>query len=199
MLKFNVALLFVIVLLISNCGTDSKPVAVSNQTYQNPLKNVSVRDLNSDEEISQFLVDLMEQDQFIRKLEPKTTDDKNKNRQERFKHSQQLITSDKINLQKAKEFLDFHGFPDPTKHGEDGYRGILFVLHHSPRNNIDRHKYLPVFYDAFKEGKIAEELFDFYLGRMYDFEFGKRIKMDSPFKPAERIEKYLEAFNFKPN
>ncbi len=164
-------------------------------TTPNPIKNVVIQDLKTDQQQRNFLSDLFDHDQYLRKNSPATAEF-GYNSPGHKSYYKKLKASDLICLEKATQFLDIHGFPDPEKHGPNGYMGIIYVLHHSSKDNLVRHKYLPIFYEAYQEGKIDESHFDFYLGRMYDFEFGKRLKMESPFKSADRIAKYMEAFEF---
>ena len=202
MFKYYFLFLFVFTLLFSSCQGESKQADSANVeavTSTPSIENVVIEDLKTDAQISKFLADLFYIDQHYRDQSPQVEKDFGRNSPEHKAHYKKMNEADNICLVKAKQFLDVHGFPDPNRHGSDAYQGILYVFHHSPSNNVDRHEYLPIFYQAYQEGKLDESRFDFYLGRMYDYECGKRMEMESPFKPADRIAKYIEAFNFKPN
>ncbi len=187
-------------ILLFGCKADPTDVHTSHDDkVPASIENVVIEELKTDQQITQFLNNLMQLDQYYRKKYDKIQKKYGHNSPEAKSTISSLQSTDLILRKQAKKFLAVHGFPDPQKHGESAFEGILYVYHHTPDDNLLRHESLPIFYKAYKEGKLDESRFDFYLGRMYDNEFGKRLEMESPFKSADRIERYLEALKFSPN
>ena len=193
--------IYVFTMLISSCQSESNTTKVSslNESKLEALQQINVSDIKTTEQHTEFLTTLIHEDQAVREESTSIQKKFGHSSPELKAHYNHFMAIDKILQEKAIAYLDMYGFPDPAKYGTKGTEAILYVFHHSASDNAIRHRYLPLFYKAYQAGKIDESLFDFYLGRMYDNEFGTRMKMESPFKSADRIAKYLEAFKFSTN
>jgi len=199
MSKFPILLLMISLFLVS-CESGEK----QNYTIQRSaapsevsVKDVDINTLKTDEAKTKFLDKLMAADQNLRIQETEVGKKYGHNSKEHQEIWKRINAADAINLNKVRTYFDSFGFPDPKVVGEKGVRAMVMVIHHAPYKSDARREFLPTLYQGYKDKKLDKDLFDFFLGRMYDAEFGKRMKMETPFKADDRITAYLDALNFK--
>jgi len=56
-----------------------------------------------------------------------------------------------------------------------------------------RNSHFESLYSAYANGDIDETSFCIYLGRTYRFQFGERLKMESPYTELDEIEALIKA------
>ena len=52
-------------------------------------------------------------------------------------------------------------------------------------------------YEAYLKGDIDDGAISFYLGRMYEMKNGERLRMESPYKSEDEINKLIEELNLE--
>jgi len=75
---------------------------------------------------------------------------------------------------------------------------MLFVFHHLPgrTGTYDLKKqYLPMFMKAYRNGDISDTGITFFLNRMYEDKYGKRMPIENPFTTEKEIRLLLEQLN----
>lgn len=114
------------------------------------------------------------------------------NRKERHK-------ADASNMQKIEKYLDIHGHPKRSEVGEMAASTPWTVIHHqSGRNNDEiRHKYFPMFYQAYWDEDIKGSQMWLFLDRMYYFKHGERFKMKSPYMEADAIDSMIQVLEIR--
>ncbi len=125
-----------------------------------------------------FLFKIWDDDQNPRRLDLVVNEQRN------IKEMDSLY---QLNLKRVDLYLNYWGYPEPTIFGEIPGSAPITVVHHAP-DIPTREKYFPVFYKAFKEGKIRGTGFTFYLQRWHKMKFGKRVEFDRPFTEEEELE-----------
>lgn len=95
--------------------------------------------------------------------------------------------TDLENLAKIEAFFQLHGHPSLVNHSIAAVGAPWMVIHHQSRNKA-RFRNFPYLYEAHLKGDLGGGSLAFFLGRMYEFEFGERKTYDKPFTDEIEIQ-----------
>jgi len=99
--------------------------------------------------------------------------------------------NDSLNLIKVEAYLKYWTYPNKSDFDLKERQSLITVIHHIADVEV-KEKYFPIFYKAFKEGKIRGTSFTFYLQRWHDMKFGERVEFDRPFTEEEELAKLYD-------
>jgi len=102
---------------------------------------------------------------------------------------------DEINLVKIEKYLEIHGYPKKQL-GDMATTTPWIVIHHAQGYGTRERNFEKV-YEAYLKGDIDDGAISFYLGRMYEMKNGKRLRMESPYKSEDEINKLILELNLE--
>jgi len=105
---------------------------------------------------------------------------------------------DQENLIKIESYLKIYGHPTLDKHGKEACGTPWLVVHHAMGGNEPRRRNFKYLFNAYQKGDIDDVAFTFYLNRMYQIEYDKRIDWNRPFRVEEELDTLYKALNLLP-
>lgn len=182
---------------------DKKLIERINEKYNESLKpkididlaklQTSIENLKTNDHKKAFLEKILEEDQGVRKpgvsanLKIKYGEDS----QEYNDYYQAQWKQDAINLVKVEKYIATFGYPSKKDLGDKAATAPFLVIQHSTDSEA-RDRNFESLYKAYLEDNIDDTAMSFYLGRNYDFKFGKRFDMPSPYKSVDEINQLIK-------
>jgi len=150
-----------------------------------------IAQLVTDEDKRKFLEGILEDDQKVRNSEGADLMLKyGKDSKEYMDYAKVQWKQDEINLTKIEKYFEKYGYPSKEL-GSDAIRAPWMVLHH--QTDLDkRNRNFDLLYQAYLEGDLDGGSLSFFLGRTYEFTFGKRLKMENPFTSKDEINQLIK-------
>jgi hypothetical protein len=147
--------------------------------------------LNTNDEKKKYLENIFEDDQRYRNT-AKIEALKNKNggdSEEMRGYVKSLMKQDSVNLIKVEQYLEQYGYPEKEM-GEIANSAPWSVIHHA-QSIEQRERNFDYIYSAYLKGDLDDSSITFYLGRMYEMKFNKRLSLPSPYYPIDEINQLI--------
>lgn len=186
------------ILIFLGCGNNSN----DNLELRRPIVDVTVfekefENINSIEEQKDYLEQLLRDDQEVRQgQDAEIMLEFGYNSKEHTEYLNKQLQRDAENLAKAELYIEKFGYPNIEELGEVASRAPWLVVHHSMSYET-RVKYFPIFYQAYKDGNIGEDLFALYLGRMHRMKYGESLKMENPYRSEDEIKQLIKKLGLR--
>ncbi len=178
--------LILLLILFWSCGlTDNLKEQIAIE-----VENLISIDLQRD-----FLTTIGELDQEVRHHETRMLQQFGYRSKEHKEALRELRRIDRRNLLKVEAYLEKYGYPKINDHGERACGVPWLVIHHAPGGIKPRKRNFKYIFSAYRNGDIGDGELTFYLNRMYDKKFGKRIEWSRPFKVEEELDTLYTALN----
>jgi len=171
----DIFLLIVIVCSVWSCRPE-----VASDKKAILLKEVKA--LTSDSLKQQYLEDIYDKDQGVRKVDSEDPSE--------------MMKVDLENIFKIETYLDTYGYPSQELLGEKAAGCPWIVIHHAPDNST-RHKNFHHLYKGYLAGDLSPDGLAFFLGRFQRFENGDWIEFDGPFTTEMEIDTLIKALNLE--
>lgn len=181
--------LILISILICSCNYGNK--------LEDQLTN-QIEKLSTTEKQREFLIAIGKLDQEVRHNETKMLKEFGYHSQEHKSSMKRMMNTDKENLLKIESYLKKYGHPTKSEHGKDACGTPWLVIHHAIGGVEPRKRNFKYIYKAYQNGDIDDGAITFYLNRMYDIKFGKRIEWNRPFRVEEELDSLYNALNLWP-
>lgn len=147
------------------------------------------------EKQTQFLEDIFSKDQEVRHFETEQLEKFGHDSKEHQLAVQKWMEADEQNLLKIEAYLKTYGHPILKKHGKNAFRTPFIVIHHAQGGVEPRKRNFPYLFKAYKQGDLDGEELSFFLNRMYDKQFGRRIKWDKPYRLEEELDTLFKSLD----
>lgn len=108
------------------------------------------------------------------------------NSKERVAYVQDFMAKDHALLEQIEWYLDKYGYPSKAALGKDAAMAPWLVIHHCTDIGV-RNSHFGMLQQAYADGNITDDAFTMNLGRTYQFQFGERLKMESPYTVDDEI------------
>jgi len=156
-----------------------------------------IEGLETGEDKRRFLEKILEDDQKVRDGKDSELMLKyGKDSKEHMEYVQAQWRQDEINLIKIEKYLEKFGYPSKNELGKDAAIAPWLVIHHSTDTQI-RNRNFEVLYEAYLREDIDATAMSLYLGRTYEFTYGKRFRMESPYKSEDEINQLIKELDLK--
>jgi len=156
-----------------------------------------IKKLESVEDKKRYLENILEDDQKVRDG-AKSADIMLKHGKDSKEFRDYVETQweqDEINLLKVEKYMEIHGYPKKEL-GDEATTTPWMVIHHAQGYDARERNFEKV-YEAYLKGDIDDGAISFYLGRMYEMKNRKRLKMESPYKSEDEINKLIQELNLE--
>lgn len=110
---------------------------------------------------------------------------------------QARINTDKSNLAKIEAYILKHGYPNKIDHGNKAFYAPWIVMHHAPKESGTRRRNFKYLYEYYKKDMLEPDRLTFFLARMYDLEFGERIRWNGPFTVQQELDSMINALDLR--
>jgi len=110
---------------------------------------------------------------------------------------QAMIDTDNSNLEKIEAYLQKYGHPNKLDHGNKAFYAPWIVMHHAPKETGTRKRNFKYLYDYYKKDELEPDRLTFFLGRMYNLEFGERIRWNGPFTVQQELDSMVNALGLR--
>lgn len=152
--------------------------------------------LETNEDKKQYLEKILEDDQKVRGSEGQELMLKyGKDSKEYMDYVKAQWKMDETNLSKVEKYLEIHGYPNKEL-GDRATTTPWMIIHHA-QGYDSRERNFEKVYEAYLKGDIDDGAISFYLGRMYEMKNGERLRMESPYKSEDEINKLIEELNLE--
>lgn len=152
------------------------------------------RELNSlvsKEDHRRYLEQIFEQDQALRQGQSAEIMLQYGKASKEFENFLRLSNSqDSLNLVKIERYLKRFGHPEKNEVGEIAAQTPWAVIHHAP-TEAERERNFEYLYQAYLDGNLDENAMSFYLGRMYQIRFRRRLAMQEPYTQQDAINEMI--------
>jgi len=178
-------LLTVSVIIIFGCNSKL------NTDHSNIKEEVSK--LVSPDDKRNFFRQILEDDQKVRDSE-KAAELMLKygnNSKEHREYTKAQQKQDEINIKKIEAYFEKFDYPLRVKLGRDAAMAPWLVIHHLTDTGL-RDKHFEILYKAYLNGDIEDTQLSLYLDRSYNFIFGERYQMKSPYRSEDQINILIE-------
>jgi len=178
-MKINLLLIGILLIFTTSCKT----TLPSSQT----IIDKEIAALETLEDKKDYLEKIFDEDQGTRG--PEGSDimlQYGKDSKEFMDYVKAQWKQDELNLHKIEKYLEKYPYPDEDQFGWKAASAPWTVIHH--QTDLDkRNRNFDTLYQAYKDGHLDDGALSFYLGRTYQFTFGKRLEMESPFQSKDEI------------
>ena len=106
----------------------------------------------------------------------------------------QIDSIDKLNLKRIDLYLSTFGYPSKDSVSNFALTAPWVVIQHST-DIQDRKRFFPVLKNAYENKKINSDQFELYLGRTYQFEFGKYPSSEGAYQIDDKINRLIKELN----
>jgi len=144
-----------------------------------------------------FLEKIATADQTVRDQEIAINQKYGYNSIEHQKAKQSMMDTDKSNLLKIEAYLKRYGHPNKLDHGNRAFYAPWIVLHHAPKETNTRRRNFKYLYEYYKKDELEQDRLNFFLGRMHQLEFGKRIRWNGPFTVQEEFDSLINVLDLR--
>lgn len=184
-MKLKYIILFLVTVTIS---------CKSKNTNPEKILKIELKELTTDELKKEYLEQILVDDQKVRGSRGQELMLQfGKDSKEHMEYIHEQWRQDSINLEKIETYLTIHGYPDKS-FGDKATTTPWMIIHHS-QGYQTRDDNFKTIYQAYINGNIDDGAISFYLGRMYQMKFGKRLKMESPYISQDEINKLISELN----
>jgi len=143
-----------------------------------------------------FLEKIATSDQYVREQETIIQQQHGYDSKEHKQAIQMMMKTDENNLKKVEAYLAKFGYPNKLDHGNKAVYGPWMVIHHSP-SETPRRRNFKYLYQAYLKEDLAGDRLAFFLGRMYNREFGERIRWEGPFTVQQELDSMINALDLR--
>jgi hypothetical protein len=176
-------------LVLTSCIKEHKPDSAKI--------DLELSELSSSETHMNFLLQLADQDQFLRQGQSQEIVIRYGSNSKEFKSFiNQMDSLDHENLARAEGYLKKFGYPKLKIFGEIATNSIWLVIHHASGYE-SRARNFKMLYEAYLEGDITKDAMVLFLGRMYEIKFGERMQMQNPYTAEEEIATFISKLNLE--
>jgi hypothetical protein len=185
----RIRIIFLILGLITLIGCDKveerKPVNVNHE----------IADLKSSSDQEKYLEYIYESDQEIRDGRSSEIVLKYGTNSSEYQNFVYLMDSiDQLNLKRIDLYLNTFGYPSKDSVSNRALSAPWIVVHHST-DIQERKRFFPVFQKAYENQNINSDQFELYLGRTYQFEFGKYPSSEGAYHITDKINRLIKELN----
>ena len=110
---------------------------------------------------------------------------------------QAMMDTDERNLAKIEAYILKHGYPNKIDHGNKAFYAPWIVMHHAPKESGTRRRNFKYLYEYYKKDMLEPDRLTFFLARMYNQEFGKRIRWNGPFTVQQELDSMINALGLR--
>lgn len=143
-----------------------------------------------------FLEKIATSDQYVREQATIIQQQHGHDSKEHKQATQMMMETDDHNLKKVEAYLAKYGYPNKLDHGNKAVYGPWMVIHHSP-SEAPRRRNFKYLYQAYLKEDLEGDRLAFFLGRMYNREFGERIRWDGPFTVQQELDSMINALDLR--
>ncbi len=153
-----------------------------------------MNELDTSEKRNQFLEDIYDVDQNIRKNRIQQENAHGYLSPEVRESYKIMMEEDLKNIQLISAYLDRFGYPRQPAFTNKAIHAPYIVIHHTSGNEY-RKKYFPMLYESHRRGDFKS--LAFFLGRMHDVEFGHFMSFENPYTETFEIEELTRALGLQ--
>ena len=176
---------YIFILIMTIAAACTQPTATPTHHVDSELKTLTTDPLKK-----QYLEQILVADQSVRGSEGQELMlQYGKNSTEYNDYIGRQLRQDSVNLEKVENYLSMYGYPDRLL-GDKATTTPWMIIHHS-QGYETRSRNFKIIYEAYLDDKIDDGAISFYLGRMYQMKFGERLRMKSPYKSQDEIDKLI--------
>ena len=184
----NLLLVTSFLLFSFSCQTEKAP---QNATL------MEVASLTDKKSQRAFLEKIGTSDQAVREQETAINQKFGYDSKEHKEAIQTMIDTDKSNLEKIEAYILKHGYPNKIDHGNKAFYAPWIVMHHAPKESGTRRRNFKYLYDYYKKDQLEPDRLTFFLARMYNLEFGERIRWNGPFTVQQELDSMVNALGLR--
>lgn len=144
-----------------------------------------------------FLEKIGTSDQTVREQESAINQKYGYDSKEHKQALQAMMETDKSNLEKIEAYILKHGYPNKIDHGNKAFYAPWIVMHHAPLASGTRRRNFKYLYDYYKKDQLEVDRLTFFLGRLYNLEFGERIRWNGPFTVQQELDSMVNALGLR--
>ncbi|WP_300442018.1 hypothetical protein [Christiangramia sp.] len=180
---------FLIFGLITFVGCDK----VEEKNSVNVKQEIAKLKSSSDQE--EYLEYIYESDQDIRDGRSSEIVLKYGKNSSQYQNFVYLIDSiDQLNLKRIDLYLSTFGYPSKDSVSNRALTAPWIVVHHST-DIQERRRFFPLLQNAYENQNINSDQFELYLGRTYQFEFGKYPSTEGAYQITDKINRLIKELN----
>ena len=176
-------------LLVIGCQSNNEPIEHSISK--------EIATLTDKKSQRAFLEKIATSDQTVREEESTINQKYGYNSKEHQQAVQTQIDTDKSNLAKIEAYLAKYGHPNKLDHGNRAFYAPWIVMHHAPKETGTRRRNFKYLYDYYKKDELEQDRLNFFLGRMHQLEFGKRIRWNRSFTVQEEFDSLINVLDLR--
>jgi len=109
---------------------------------------------------------------------------------------EKLRAADIDNLHKVELYLKTYGHPTLKEHGDTAASTPWIVIHHSD-GVLPRERNFKYIYQAWKNKDLDNGQLTFYLNRMHEMKYNKRLRWDRTFNFKEELDSLVMLLNLQ--
>jgi len=115
---------------------------------------------------------------------------------------EKIGTSDQAVREQETTINQKYGY-DSKEHKEaiqamiDTDKSPWIVMHHAPKESGTRRRNFKYLYDYYKKDQLEPDRLTFFLARMYNLEFGERIRWNGPFTVQQELDSMINALELR--
>ncbi len=144
-----------------------------------------------------FLENIAASDQRVRDEEIAINQKYGYDSKEHKQAVQVKMDTDKSNLAKIEAYLEKYGHPNKLDHGNKAFYAPWIVMHHAPKETGTRRRNFKYLYDYYKKDELEQDRLNFFLGRMHQLEFDKRIRWNRSFTVQEELDSLINVLDLR--
>ena len=183
--RFSIIILFISCnYFIQGCKENSSK-RIQNVDIQNEIKKLKN---HSDKE--NFLIEIYNSDQSIRKKEAKILSKFGRDSKEYQKISFEWDSIDHSNYQRIKLYLDKFKYPSIDSFSQNANHAPWLVIHHSGLEQ--RKKHFKILYEAYLNKDLKIDQFELYLTRTFQMEKGYYPKTEGVYQQDKKINDIIK-------
>ncbi len=168
----------------------------STTTIEDKIKE-EIESLTDKKSQRAFLEKIGTADQAVREQESAINQKYGYDSKEHQQAVQAMMDTDKSNLEKIEAYIIKHGYPNKIDHGNKAFYAPWIVMHHAPLASGTRRRNFKYLYDYYKKDQLEVDRLTFFLGRLYNLEFGERIRWNGPFTVQQELDSMVNALGLR--
>lgn len=182
-------LFFISLILLMGC--QSTPTSIEE------LIKEKVATLTDKKSQRNFLEKIAASDQTVRDQEIAINQKYGYDSKEHKQAVQKMIDTDKGNLMKIEAYLAQYGHPNKLDHGNKAFYAPWIVMHHAAKETGTRRRNFKYLYDYYKKDQLEQDRLNFFLGRMHQLEFDRRIRWNRTFTVQEEFDSLINVLGLR--
>lgn len=144
----------------------------------------------------QFLKTIYILDQQVRKDETTASQKYGYDSPEHKTAWEKVRAADIDNLYKVEQYLKTYGHPTLKEHGDTAASTAWIVIHHA-EGLLPRERNFKHIYQAWKNKDLDNGQLTFYLNRMHEIKYNKRLRWDRTFNFKEELDSLVILLNLQ--